>query len=466
MTKSIIQFDQDENFSRFLFHAFRTMGSSVRYLGTSTNLNDVMQYRSETGACADIYLLSLNSHDLDVQTIVGSVRNVAPDATIIGFLNKDDSSVRNVARQFGCDDVFVKHQNFQEMASSVVQVASTKLAYAPYTSDFDVPTLKPVQDELLGVKNQNSNGFEPFSMVVGSAKGGVGKTTISVELASAFANVKRSNSDRKLKVCLVDMDLEKPDVPVALNITVKPFTIFNWYQDIEARKKITPMNELHYGFHEVERWLAKTDNGLYVLLGPNTPMQASSIDHETIKFMIDELKTMFDVVIIDVGNNKKDYTIISYMSCDKILSVFSLDNACLRDNYADLKTLKELDVPSEKFLAVINRAHSNAGITVKEVENFITEKMNIKFLGAIPKNDMVEKARNNSEILILTKNNEFTTNLKKVGNQIMPVFAKNLKNAKNSSNKKGNSNKSMKTSGLEVKQKRESRGFFLKLFVK
>ncbi len=427
--KTLIHFDPDEKFLRYMYVAFQTV-PSVKHLGITKNLSDTANFKLEDGSKPDIYLVSLQSYDTDTQNIVGRIRGGAPNATVIGFLQVDNTEVRNAARQFGCDEVFVKHQNFKEMANSIMRVVESKPVYDAFETDIDIPVLSSVHDDILNRHADQENLFEQKTIVVGSAKGGVGKTTISVELASAFAEVRKSGTDRKLKVCLVDMDLEKPDVPVALNIKQKPFTIYSWFLDIEERKKTTPLSELHYGYHEVKRWLTMTERGLHVLLGPVTPIQASQIDFESISFMITELKAMFDVVIIDVGNNTKDYTLVAYKSCDQIIFVFSQDIACLKDNHSLAITLKELEVPTTRLRGVVNKVHGNSGIAVKEVEDFITDKLGIEYLGMIPKLDLVEKARNNSEVLILSKNNEFTTSLKRVGNQIAPVFAKNIKKSK------------------------------------
>ena len=62
-------------------------------------------------------------------------------------------------------------------------------------------------------------------VVVASGKGGVGKSTISVNLATSLAK-------KKIKVGLLDADIYGPSIPKMLGITDKP--------NVSKNKKILP----------------------------------------------------------------------------------------------------------------------------------------------------------------------------------------------------------------------------------
>ena len=64
--------------------------------------------------------------------------------------------------------------------------------------------------------------------VVGSGKGGVGKSTISVNLAIAMAK-------KKLNIGLLDADIYGPSIPKMLGITSKP--------EVSKNKKILPYDK-------------------------------------------------------------------------------------------------------------------------------------------------------------------------------------------------------------------------------
>ena len=62
-------------------------------------------------------------------------------------------------------------------------------------------------------------------IVIGSGKGGVGKSTVSVNLAISMAK-------KKLKVGLLDTDIYGPSIPRMLGISEKP--------NVSKEKKIFP----------------------------------------------------------------------------------------------------------------------------------------------------------------------------------------------------------------------------------
>ena len=62
-------------------------------------------------------------------------------------------------------------------------------------------------------------------VVVGSGKGGVGKSTVSVNLAVSLAK-------KNLKIGLLDADIYGPSIPKMLGITEKP--------EVSKNKKILP----------------------------------------------------------------------------------------------------------------------------------------------------------------------------------------------------------------------------------
>ena len=61
-------------------------------------------------------------------------------------------------------------------------------------------------------ENENLGGIKRI-IAIASGKGGVGKSTLSVNLACALARMKNSNGE-KIKVGLMDCDLYGPSVPL------------------------------------------------------------------------------------------------------------------------------------------------------------------------------------------------------------------------------------------------------------
>ena len=69
-------------------------------------------------------------------------------------------------------------------------------------------------------ENENLGGIKRI-IAIASGKGGVGKSTLSVNLACALARMKNSNGE-KMKVGLMDCDLYGPSVPLLIGASDRP----------------------------------------------------------------------------------------------------------------------------------------------------------------------------------------------------------------------------------------------------
>jgi ATP-binding protein involved in chromosome partitioning len=114
-------------------------------------------------------------------------------------------------------DMRTKDTNIQ---SAIEQEIKLSIPEVPVEIKYGQPTpaAQPAATDLLvGVKRK---------IAIASGKGGVGKSTITVNLAAALAQ-------RNLKVGLLDADIYGPSIPLMLGITEKPVMEGNLLQPIE-----------------------------------------------------------------------------------------------------------------------------------------------------------------------------------------------------------------------------------------
>lgn len=322
-----------------------------------------------------------------------------------------------------------------------------QMTHPPYTQNPQMPYPNyqpPFQQPQQGQHPFVPNGINPFQQVQGvenpnlfaprirtttiafnSPKGGVGKSTLSKELAAAYAMVKIPTApgqpEDRLKVCLVDMDLDYGNIAAMLRLNPIP-NISTWAEDINDRIKKSGDNEkiIYAPDQFMPYLLTHVETGLKVLAAPVLPTQALDINERVVEIIIDSLKAYFDVVILDTGNNTRDYTLVALDKAQKVVVVSTLEVPTVNNVHALLETLKQIHYPTEKLSLVINDV-SKKGNELKIDD--VVRVLEIPFLGTIPEDPRVKQANNKGEVLVMAKETEFTSSVRKIGNQLVPAFA-------------------------------------------
>lgn len=240
--------------------------------------------------------------------------------------------------------------------------------------------VKPCQgDELLkcirniyGREQKKGDVFIPIPkktalgkvITIFSTKGGVGKTTIATNVATALS------FDKSNKVSIVDLDLQFGDVAVFLNLVPRK-TIAN----LVTEKTVLDGKVL-------DKYMTSYKDNLQVLAAPLRPEQADDVAAEDILGIINEMKNHYDYIIIDTPATFNDVLFNVFDLSDLIMVTTSQDLPSLKNTVVCLETLDSLNYPQEKIKILLNRANDFAGISIKNSEELL--KKNI--LAYLPSN--------------------------------------------------------------------------------
>ncbi|MBQ8412399.1 MAG: MinD/ParA family protein [Lachnospiraceae bacterium] len=220
--------------------------------------------------------------------------------------------------------------------------------------------------QMVGASQEMSNARV---IAVTSGKGGVGKTSLSVNLAIEMAKTGK-------KVVIFDADFGLANVEVMLGIRPK----YNLLDLIHNQKSI-------------EDIITNGPNGIGFISGGSGVSELATLDTNSIKLLISELvklDRLYDVVIIDTGAGITDSVMEFVMVSPEIVLVVTPEPTSITDAYSLLKVLrrKESFNPLYKTINVVsNRVTDDAeGQDIYDKINTVSSKFlntKLQFLGNV-----------------------------------------------------------------------------------
>lgn len=186
-------------------------------------------------------------------------------------------------------------------------------------------------------------------VTVFSAKGGVGKTTLSTNVAAYLATT-------GARTLLVDLDLMFGDVAISLQLMPNG-----------SVGDIVPMSG-HLDRQGVESVVAThQESGLDVLAAPAEPGEADQIPAEAVLELLRVARTGYDYVVVDTPPSFTEHVLAALDVSDLVLLIATLDIPAVKNLRIAMDTLDTLGAPVENRRVVLNRAGLKVGLGVDEV---------------------------------------------------------------------------------------------------
>ena len=304
----------------------------------------------------DVILMDINMPDMDGITTTERLARTAPSASVVMMSVQGESDYLRRSMLAGAREFLVKPFSSDELTASIRQVYSRErekqslLAVAPAT----------------GAAGGSSNGTGPGSgepgvvVAVFSPKGGVGRTTVAVNLAVAAA------TELGKKVVLVDGSFQFGDVGVLLNLNPKNKSIADLVPELE---------QAGTGVESIDTFVINHSAGIRVLLAPPSPEMAELITPAGVKRVVEALRLTHDLVVVDCTAFFNDTTIAILDSADVILTMLSLEITSIKNMRLFLEVAEQLGYENGKVRLVLNRADSALCIRVADVEHSIGRKV-------------------------------------------------------------------------------------------
>src|SRR3990172_1121339 len=195
--------------------------------------------------------------------------------------------------------------------------------------------------------------------VIGS-KGGVGNTTMAVNLATSL--VESSPSPR---VALIDMNLLFGEIPIFLNIE----SFFNWGEVARNISRLDPTYLMSI--------LSKHASGVYVLPSPTGLDGVNVATPEIIEKILGLMRNVFDFIVIDGGQALDDISLKILEMSDTVLLIGILSLPCLTNVKRLLWIFQKLGYPLQDNIKIIVNRHTDkkSVIPPEEAEKSINQKI-------------------------------------------------------------------------------------------
>ncbi len=205
-----------------------------------------------------------------------------------------------------------------------------------------------VRRELILARERNQ---EPTGAItVFGPKGGVGKSTIAVNLAQALA------ADAPNEVLLIDLDLVGGDVADMLQID----TDFTVARAINNDSPFDPAN--------LKLSLAALPNGPLVLPAPASLVEADHLDFESMELLLKRVVEMFTYVVVDTGPGSTEASLAAISVARQMVITTSPDIGAVRTLVRHIEALDSLGLLPPDRHVVLNQYDRRSGIGTADIE--------------------------------------------------------------------------------------------------
>jgi pilus assembly protein CpaE len=316
--------------------------SDIEVVGAAASGADAIV--QATSLLPDVVLMDINMPDMDGIAATERLSAKVPSAAVVMMSVQGEADYLRRSMLAGAREFLVKPFSSDELTASIRQVHSREKEKA--------------ERFVAAAPQAREPAVEGQVVAVFGPKGGVGRTTIAVNLAVAAAN------EYGKKVTLVDGSFQFGDVAVLLNMNPKG----------KSMAELIPELEAGCDADTADMYLQSHDSGIKVLLAPPSPEMAELVTPAGVKRAIELLRSRSELVVVDCAAWFNDSILGILDLADVVLAVLTLEITSIKNTRLFLEVAEQLGY-SNKIRLVLNRADTALGIRVSDVEHSIGRKV-------------------------------------------------------------------------------------------
>ncbi len=273
--------------------------------------------------------------------------------------NQDLKKIDSAKKSISAKEIFLTSPRFEsDFMIQAIRLGVKEFFIQPIMKEEVEAALRKFRDSQEIIVREPKKKKGKIINVIGS-KGGIGTTTVAVNLAISLAESKSSPI-----VALMDMNQLFGEIPIFLNLN----SPFNWG---EVAKNISRADQTY-----LMSILAKHSSGIYVLPSPTGIDGVNVANADVIGQILDLMAQAFDFIIIDGGQSLDETSLKILEISDVVFLVAILSLPCLANVRKLLWTFSRLGFPKpEKTKILMNRYHKKSLISLKEAEENLKQKI-------------------------------------------------------------------------------------------
>jgi pilus assembly protein CpaE len=302
-----------------------------------------------------IILMDINMPGMDGIAATEMILQKVPTTQVVMLSVQGESDYLRRAMLAGARDFLTKPPGGDELMTTIRQVYETGKKRAV--------VLAPVQQAAQTMAAAGGQGLQREGKVIAlfSPKGGVGCTTVAVNLAIAL---QRMLGDKK--IALMDANFQFGDVGVMLNMSASRSIadLADQVEDVD-RDMLSSVLSPH-------------GSGVKVLLAPPHPEAAESLlssapdeglgGNSALRVILGLMRQEFDIIIVDMCSWVDEVALTIFDASALIVLIVTPDIPAIKSARLFLEVATRLNYPLEEIVLVVNGVDRRQGIRVEQVE--------------------------------------------------------------------------------------------------
>lgn len=275
------------------------------------------------GGEPDVLMFMLNEIDEAAFTLLQQFADTPARPALIALLPDHSPVLMRRAIRAGADELLFLPLNSRDATRALIKIGEAKR------------------------RTERRSGGAVCSVT--SMIGGIGVTSVSINLGLALRYA------LGLRVALVDLDLQRGMLAVALNLQPE-------HSILALASRDKPVDSL-----QVEAAMTKHGSGVYVLAAPKHIEDSEAVSDAAVGATLDLMREMFDFVIVDTGNHVAEPAVAAWERSDHLIYLLDQSIGGARCTWRFIDLFERLHFSAVKPHFVLNRYTAGYPVTPEQL---------------------------------------------------------------------------------------------------